>query len=237
MNQRQLTDRDIDQLMEAQPIPAIPAGRLKSIETALSANLKPVRPMASDSMYLAAFGGIFVIACIGCCSMIGGYGWQVLSALQKLAVFAPLAMIALVLTFSIVRQLRPAATYARITAIMSAGLFLLLLLSMILNFHPARESGFIQNGLACFRTGMLSAVPAALLFALPFSRGAGLSPLLTGAAAGGLAGLVGLTVLEIHCPNLNVLHIVVWHVSVTVVCALLGFIFSSVTFRRWQANP
>jgi hypothetical protein len=43
------------------------------------------------------------------------------------------------------------------------------------------------------------------------SQGAMLSPKLIGAAAGGFAGLVGLSVLEINCSNLNVYHIVVWH--------------------------
>jgi hypothetical protein len=45
-----------------------------------------------------------------------------------------------------------------------------------------------------------------------------------------------LAVLEIHCPNLNVYHIVVWHVSVTLVCVVAGLIFSSVTFRRSTSN-
>jgi hypothetical protein len=67
-------------------------------------------------------------------------------------------------------------------------------------------------------------------------RAAALSPALMGATAGGLAGLLGLLVLEIHCPNHNLYHILVWHLSVTAVCVVLGFVFSSVTFGRWTSN-
>jgi len=57
-----------------------------------------------------------------------------------------------------------------------------------------------------------------------------------GATAGGLAGLAGLAVLEIHCPDVNVYHIVGWHISVAFVCVVAGIIISSVTFRRWTSN-
>jgi len=145
--------------------------------------------------------------------------------------------IAALLIYSLVHQMTPAGRYPRSTAFLAVAAFLWLLVFMLLIFRPSAEAGFVDHGLACFRIGMGFAVPAAFLLALLLRRGAGLAPRLTGATAGGLAGLAGLTVLEIHCPNLNLYHIVVWHVSVTVVCVLLGFIFSSVTFSRWRSNP
>ena len=150
--------------------------------------------------------------------------------------FVPLAATSALLAFSLVRQMTPAAKHARSSALLSGSIFVLLLLIMTVIFQPAQESAFVRQGLACFRTGMTFAVPAAFLFALLLLRGAALSPLLTGATAGGLAGLVGLAVLEIQCPDLNVYHIVVWHVSVTLVCMVAGLVFSSVTYRRWTSN-
>jgi hypothetical protein len=44
-----------------------------------------------------------------------------------------------------------------------------------------------------------------------------LYPKLIGAAAGGLAGLIGLSVLEINCSNLDVFHILVWHWGVVLI--------------------
>jgi hypothetical protein len=222
--------------IDFQPLPTVPPDRLKQIEAALIADLKPVRPLASTDVYFAAFAGIFVAVCIVGRYMAGERGWHALSELQKLAVFVPLIATSALLAFSLVRQMRPAAKHVRASALLSVIVFVLLLPIIAVLFHPVQESAFVQNGLVCFRTGMVFAIPAAMLFSLLVLRGAALSPLLTGATAGGLAGLVGLAVLEIHCPNLNVYHIVVWHVSVVLVCMIAGFILSSVTFRRWTSN-
>ena len=230
------TDTKIDKMLGSRQLAPLPADRLKQIEAAVVTDLKPVRPLASDGAYLAGFAGIFIAVCIIGVYILGWHGWLALSELQKIAVFAPLVAITAILAFSIVRQMRPAATYARSSALVSGSLFVVLLLIVALLFQPARESAFIRNSLICFRTGMTFAIPAAFFFALLLLRGAGLSPALTGATAGGLAGLVGLTVLEIQCPNLNVYHIMVGHVSVTLICVVLGVVFSSVTFRRWTSN-
>jgi hypothetical protein len=222
--------------IDFQTLPPLPSDRLKQIEAALLADLKPVRPIAPSSVYLAAFAGLFAVISIAGGTILGEYGWRALGELQKIAVFVPLAAITALLVFSIARQMIPAARHVRSSALFSAGLFVVLLLIMFVIFKPERESAFVRHGLVCLQTGLLFALPSAFLFALLLRRGAALSPLLTGATVGGLAGLVGLAVLEIHCGNLNVYHIIVWHVSVTLVCVVAGFVFSSVTFRRWTSN-
>lgn len=225
-------DTKMDMIVASREFPPVPPDRLKQIEAALVADLKPVRPLASDGAYLAGLAGIFIAICITGVYALGQQGWHALSEFQKAAVFLPLAATIAILAFSTVRQMRPAARFARSSALVSGTLFIVLLLMMAAVFHPAPETGFIRTCLICFRTGLTYAIPAAFFFALLLWRGAALSPALTGAVAGGLAGLVGLTVLEIQCPNLNVYHIVVGHVSVTLVCVVLGAVFSSVTLRN-----
>jgi len=44
-----------------------------------------------------------------------------------------------------------------------------------------------------------------------------------GLAAGTVAGLAGLGMLELHCPNLKAVHVLVWHVAVVAVSGGLGF--------------
>jgi hypothetical protein len=231
-----MTDGELDRMLSSRQLAPLPQDRIKRIEAAVVADLKPVRPMASDGALLAGFAGIFVAVSIIGCHITGQRGWHALSELQRAAVFVPLAATIAILAFSVVRQMRPAARHGRFSALVSAALFVLLLGSMAVVFQPVREFAFVRNGLACFRTGVAFAIPAAFFFALLLLRGAALSPGLAGATAGGLAGLVGLTVLEIHCPNLNVYHIVAWHVSVTLVGVAGGLVFSSVTFRRWTSN-
>jgi hypothetical protein len=43
-----------------------------------------------------------------------------------------------------------------------------------------------------------------------------------GLVAGTLGGLAGVGMLELHCPNLQAAHILVWHTAVVPVSAALG---------------
>jgi len=229
--------QEIDHLLDTASLSAVPEQRVKQIEGVMVANLRPVRPLASRGIYFAAFAGIFVAVCVASWLGIPARGWQALSDLQRTLVFAPMIAIAALLAFSLVRQMTPADGYSRSTAMLAASLFLWLLVFMLLVFRPLPEPAFLYDAEGCFRMGMMFAIPAAIMVAWLFSRGAPLHPGLAGATAGGLAGLTGLAVLEIHCPILNLYHILTAHVSVTLVCALLGYIFSSVTFPRWRSNP
>jgi hypothetical protein len=232
-----MTNDEMDKFVGSRPLPPLSADRLKQIEALVVADLKPVRPLAPAGVYLAAFAAIVIAGCLASWFYFTGQsGWEALSSLQKLLVFVPLVAIAVLLIFSVVRQMTPAARYTRTTALCAGCVFLLLLGLMTLILHPVHESAFVRTGLICLRNGMAFAIPVAFFSALVLLRGARLSPMLTGATAGGLAGLVGMAVLEIHCPNLNIYHILVWHVAVVLICVIAGAVFSSVTFRRPASN-
>jgi hypothetical protein len=53
-------------------------------------------------------------------------------------------------------------------------------------------------------------------------RGYVLNPVSAGAVIGCIAGLAGLTALEIHCPILTIPHVAVWHVAVVAISAAAG---------------
>jgi hypothetical protein len=106
-------------------------------------------------------------------------------------------------------------------ALLVAGLGAIIALCAIL-FRPHSETAFVPTGLVCLRIGLECAVPAALLLWVVLRRGAVLSPVAAGATAGSLAGLAGLIVLEIFCPNLNRNHILVWHVGAVLTSVLGG---------------
>ena len=232
MSRKEITNAQIDNLLGSARFAPVPEDRVRQIEDTLAAGLKPVRPLAPPGVYFAAWAALFIAISLGSWRLMAGpLGWEALSGFERALIFVPLAVIAACLVFSLARQMIPAAAYQRSAAIIAAGVFLWLLVFMILSFRPMHESAFLQNAGGCFRIGMLFALPTGMLSALLLWRGAGLTPGLLGATAGGLAGLAGLTVLEIHCPNLNLYHILAAHASVVVVCTMLGFLVSSAIGR------
>jgi hypothetical protein len=98
-------------------------------------------------------------------------------------------------------------------------------------FHDYSLGRFVHWGTGCLRAGLLCAIPAAFLMWFLVWRGYVLNPVSAGAAIGCIAGLAGLTALEIHCPILTVPHVAVWHAAVVVVCAAAGALAGLATSR------
>jgi hypothetical protein len=216
--------------------PAPSAGQLKHIQAAMVENLKAVRPLAPSRIFLFAFALIFMAVVAVGSFQLGAYGWGVLSALQKIVVFATLAIGAGLLAISMVRQMAPGSKHVISPTLLPIGILVLLILVMAALFQSQEESAFVQDGLWCLRTGLTYSIPGAFLFWLLLRRGAILSPKLVGATAGGFAGLIGATVLEIHCPNLNRYHILVWHVGAVLLSALGGVALGAAVeyLGRWR---
>jgi hypothetical protein len=209
-------------LNESRAVSSPPADRTKRISAAMLGNLKPVRPLAPARIFIFGFALAFLAAVAVGSLLSGTGGWSVLSSFQKAAVFGPLAACAGLLAWSLVRLMVPGSKHVIRPIWSSIAALLLLVIVIEAVFHPQPESGFVSTGLRCLRTGSAWAVPAAALFWLLLRRGAVLSPGLTGATAGGLAGLAGLMVLEVQCPNLSSYHILVWHWGVALLATLGG---------------
>ena len=78
------------------------------------------------------------------------------------------------------------------------------------------------------------AAASAPLFWLALRRGFSLHPIAHGATAGLLAGLVGVSVLEIYCPYLDRFHIFVSHIGGAVIAALSGAAFGWIKEKARQ---
>jgi hypothetical protein len=100
---------------------------------------------------------------------------------------------------------------------------MLVAIVMAVLFQVQQEENFWGNAWACIRAGTLVGALAAVPFWLVLRRGAILSPRMTGAAAGLLAGLAGTSMLEMHCPNLDAWHILLSHLGTAILCGLAGF--------------
>jgi hypothetical protein len=133
-----------------------------------------------------------------------------------------------------VRQMAPGSKYTLSPAVVLVSILVALMMVIAAMFRSQQEPAFLASGVMCLKNGLTYSIPAALLLWLILRRGAILYPKLIGAVAGGLAGLAGLSVLEINCPNLNVFHILVWHVGVVVIGSLGGALLgAAVESSEW----
>jgi hypothetical protein len=240
---RILTDL-LDQVGEG----SVPSeSQLKRIKIAIIENLKPVRPLPPSRVLLLACAIIFLSVVAVGAVRLGTHGWAALNIEQRIAVFSSLAASAILLAASMVRQMVPGSRHSFPPAALPVGVLLVLTLVIATTFRSHEEVAFVAGGLRCIKNGLMYSAPAALLFWLLLRRGAILFPKLMGLAAGGLAGLIGLSVLEVNCPNLNIFHILVWHWGVVLISALAGALVgaavdtsndraSRVTFARGDTN-
>jgi hypothetical protein len=209
----------------------VDSSQIDRLQKMIVGDLRPVRPLLPLWVFLSAFALIFVgLSCLGV-FYLGPYGWFMLMPGQKIAVFATLAASAALLAFSLARHMVPGQKSPLRPGLLPIGLFVLLCLVVASVFQVRVDPHFLRSGEACLKAGIPYAIPAAFLFWLILRRGAILSPRVAGAITGMLAGLVSTTVLEVHCPNLNVWHILIWHVGF----ALLGLVTGVLVAMAGQA--
>jgi hypothetical protein len=154
--------------------------------------------------------------------LLGTNGWKALSILQRIPVFVTLTASAVLLAISMVRQMAPGSKHVVPAAVLPVAVLVVLMIVIAAMFRSQPESAFLRSGAICVKNGLRYSMPAAFLLSLILHRGAVLYPKLNGAIAGGLAGLAGLSALELNCPNLNAFHILVWHVGVVAVSSMGG---------------
>jgi hypothetical protein len=209
-------------------IPPPAPERMRRIQATLAAGLRPVKPLPSTAAVLSALAISFLIVSTAGALQLHAYGWHVLGLAQKLVVFACLSLGAVVLALSAIGQMRPGSKFAVSPGWLPVGALLLLAAAMAAVFEARPETAFAAHGVRCLRAGLIYTAPGALLSWFWLRRGAALDARLMGATAGAFAALMGIAVLEIHCPNLNLNHILVWHLGVLVVAAVAGAAIGSV---------
>jgi hypothetical protein len=145
-----------------------------------------------------------------------------MNLLERSLVFPALGLLACLAAVSFVHQMIPASRLR-----LSPGALLALnsvaLLAVFADlFRDYHTDHFFSAGIACLLTGLLHAIPAGLLSWLMLRRGFAVNPASAGLVAGTLGGLAGVGMLELHCPNFQAAHILVWHTAVVPVSAALG---------------
>ena len=208
------------------PVPAdLPSPTvLREIERGLVANLRPVRPIAPKRYIFVSMMAIFAVTAVLGLSRFGAFAIAAMTPLQMGAIFGALAISAGLLAYSLVNQMVPGSRYRVPPGRVPLVIMILLMVSVAVLFPFQQERSFWFSAWVCIRGGTPVAAFAAVPLWLVLRRGAILSPIMTGAATGLLAGLAGTTALEIHCPNLDASHILVSHLGVAVLGAVAGLV-------------
>jgi hypothetical protein len=235
-----VTCRDLDGLMRLLDIAddgIIPSeSLLRQINARVLKDLRPIRPLMPSRILLCGCAIIFLSVVAVGALLLGMNGWGALGLLQRVVVFSTLAVSAVLLAISMIRQMVPGSKHILAPAVLVVSILVGFMMVMAATFRSRPEPAFLASGVMCMKNGLTYSIPAGFLLWLILRRGALLCPKLIGAVAGGLAGLAGLSVLEVNCPNLNVLHILVWHAGVVVIGsvggALLGAAVESI--EQWS---
>jgi hypothetical protein len=209
---------------------------LGQIEQRLTSDWRAVRPMASARCRFFIFLGVFASAASAAIWGLGPSTMAVMSPLQATIILGALAVNTGLLAYSLVCQMAPGSRHRISPRWLPVATVISLTAAVAILFQFERGRDFWAQAWTCLRTGTPIGCIAAVPFWLVLRRGAVLSPAMTGAATGLLAGLVGTSVLEIHCLNLGAWHILASHVGAAVLCSLAGLTLGLVSERRSDAG-
>jgi hypothetical protein len=186
-------------------------------------DLQRVRPLAPIWVFTLGLVAVFAAIGVASASVLGLHGLHALSPIQRALIFATLLATAWWAALGSAREMRPAAgsQVSTLALVVASGIFPALF-SMV--FRGYSTLNFIPEGIPCLVAGMCVAVPTGLVIAFILRRGFVMNWAATGVAAGTLAGLAGLAMLELHCPNLKAIHVMVWHVAVVVLSGVVGWV-------------
>ena len=208
-----------------------PAALQSRIAAAILPGLKPVSPLPDAWQITAVL--VFCAAAVVTVAnwQLGVAGWLARNRLQVSVDFILLGISILVVAFSLAKQMAPGSEQPAPTWTLILTPLLALLAAVVLLFGYHWSPNFWPRALACWEIGVACAAVSAPLFWLVLRRGFPLSPVSQGAMTGLLAGFVGVTVLEIHCPNLDRMHIAGGHVGAAVTAVVVGAALSAVVSR------
>lgn len=227
-----MNDGKIDEVLQAARSGEGPAPEtLRRIADSIRPSLRPVRPL--PPRWMLTGGLILVCAAVAIlgAARVGFLGFEKMDAWERALIFSTLALFAWTAGNELVSTMIPGCR-RRVSAgvLLGAGCAALIAV-FALSFRDYHTEHFVSAGIACLITGLLHAVPAALLSWLVLRRGFAVNPVSAGLIAGALAGLAGLGVLELHCSNFEAPHVLLWHTAVVPVSAALG------SLTAWALRP
>jgi len=231
---------DLDEVLEraARARNEVEPEVLERVAGSIKLSMQPVRPLPPT--WVLASGLILICAAVALAgaARAGFYGIEKMSVLERALIFPALSILAWVAAAEFVGEMIPGSR-RRIApgALLGIGSLALLGLFAFL-FRDYQTDHFVSAGILCLVTGVLHAVPAGLAGWWLLRRGFAVNSVTAGLVGGTLAGLAGVAMLELHCPNFQALHILLWHTAVVPVSAALGALLTwTFRFRAETSAP
>jgi len=166
-------DEKVDKVlkMASGVAPQLQPALLKRIADSINSSLRPVRPLPPTWMLSGGLTLICVAVAVAAAASTGFYGIENLSLWERALIFSTLGILVWVAGKEFVSQLVPGSR-----PYFSVGAFLTISTAALLGvfalvFRDYHIDHFISAGIACLLTGLLLAIPAALLSWLLLRRG------------------------------------------------------------------
>ena len=239
-----MNDKEIDELLEraAGSPQEVDRTLLERVSATMTVSLRPVRPMAAAPVLALQLWSIAVVLGVAAAWMLGFYGIPKMDVAEIGSIFPALLIFTWLAAVLSVAETTPGGLRwknPKVTDPVMRNRGILLLVVMViwiglsaLCFHNYELGAFVPQGMSCLRAGLLVAIPTGVASWLVLRRGFAVRPVGAGVAAGTLAGLAGLLMLEIHCPNFRAPHIMVWHTAVVPLSAFAGGLMVRIATRR-----
>ena len=221
-----MRDREIDEVLQraAQTTHAVDPALLEGIAKSLGSSMQPVRPLPPT--WLLAGGLVLICAgmALAGAARAGFYGIEKLDVGERALIFTTLGILIWAASSGFVSEMIPGSS-RRVAAGTLLGLGSVTLLTVFaLLFRDYRTDHLVSAGVVCLMTGLLHAIPTGLIAEWLLRRGFAVHSIAAGLAAGTLAGLTGVTMLELHCANFQALHVLLWHTAVVPVSGAVGML-------------
>ncbi len=223
-----MADNQIDDFLRdaaAAPHEVDPA-LLARISGSITAGLRPVRPLPRAWILVVGLCAVCAVVALAGALRLGFFGIRRLTALDIAVIFPALcAFVWTAATLSVAQMTPGSRRRVSAPALLAIGSLGLVAVFALL-FHDYRTDRFVGRGLACLVAGLVAAVPAGVAGWLLLRRGHAVNPAAAGLAAGTFASLAGVIMLELHCPNLEAPHVMLWHTAVIPISALAGAVLA-----------
>jgi hypothetical protein len=219
-----VTEDDIDKVL-ANAVRApheLPERLLARIAESIKPSLQPVHPLPSTWVLASGLILICAVVALAGAALTGFHGIKALGPLATTLIFGTLLALIYLVGEAFVDEMIPGSRRRLSALTLLAVVSAVLLAVFALLFRDYQVDHFLHAGIACLFVGLLLALPAGLLGWLVLHRGLAMHGLSAGIAGGTLAGLAGVTGLELHCANFQAPHVLLWHTAVVPVSAAGG---------------